>query len=143
MHVAHEILAEGDEEQNAEDAAQSRGEKHLEERGCHLGIFGLQDVDGRQREDGSGHNGARAGSDALDDDILTQRVVTPGCCRHTHGYNGYWDGGLEHLTHLEAEVGSGGREENGHEDAPRDRPAVDFRVGALGLQHRDILFPLL
>ena len=52
----HEIFAEGDEEQDAQDAAEQRGDEHLPEVNFDLVAFALQDVEGRQSEDGTGHH---------------------------------------------------------------------------------------
>ena len=108
MHVADEILAERDEEQDSYHTAEQRTEENLEERYCHVGILGLQDIDGRQSEDGSCHHGSRTGSDALDDDVLAQCLAALGGCRHSHGDDGDRNGCLKHLTHLESEVGGSG-----------------------------------
>ena len=60
QHVAHEILAERYEEQYADDASEQRGHEYLDERRAQLGILGLQDVDGRQGEDGPCDDSPRA-----------------------------------------------------------------------------------
>ena len=41
MHVGNEILAERYQEQDADDAAQQRGDEYLQERGRHLRILRL------------------------------------------------------------------------------------------------------
>ena len=128
VHVAHKVFAEGDKEKNAQYAAQQRTDEHFGERYGHVGIFSLQDVDGGQREDGTGHDDARTGAYRLDDDVLAQRVLALGGGAHTHGDDGDGDGGLEHLAHFQTQVGSGGRENHGHDDTPGDRPAVHFRI---------------
>ena len=105
VHVLHEVFAERNHEQDAEDAAEQRRHEHLDERDAHLRILCLQDVDGGQREDGSGYDGARAGTDALDDYVLAQRVLALGECRCAYGDDGDRDGCLEHLAHLQSEIG--------------------------------------
>ena len=73
VHVADEILAERDEEEYAQDAAQQGADEHLGESHGHFGrITLLQDVEGGQGEDGACHDDARRGADGLDDDILAQ-----------------------------------------------------------------------
>jgi hypothetical protein len=64
-------------------------------------IFRLEDVNGGQGEDGTSHHGTRTGADALDDDILAQRLAALGGCRHAHGDDGDGDGGLEDLSYLQ------------------------------------------
>ena len=140
VHVAHEILAEGDEEQDADDAAQQRREEYLQERGRHLRILGLQDIDGGQREDGTGHHGTRAGTYRLNDDVLAQCLVALCSRADAHGNDGDGDGGLEHLAHLQSQIGSSSREEHGHQHAPCHRPCVHLRIVALWRQHRFIRF---
>ena len=73
VHVADEILAERDEEEDAQDAAQQGADEHLGKGHGHLGrITLLQDVKCGQGEDGTRHDDARRGADGLDDDILAQ-----------------------------------------------------------------------
>ncbi len=98
VHVAHEVLAERNEEQDSQDSSQGRSHEYLHKRSGHLGILSLQDVDGWQGEDGSRHHGTRTGSDTLDDDILAQGLVALGGCAHAYGDDGDRDGCLEHLT---------------------------------------------
>gem|GEM_PF-3989769 len=75
VHVRDKILAEGNQEQDAQHAAQQGADKDLDEVDCHVGVLGLQDVQGRQGEDGSGHDYARAGANGLDNDILPQGIL--------------------------------------------------------------------
>ena len=75
MHVAHKVLAERYEEQDAQDSSEGRSQEDLHKRSGHLGILGLQNIDGWQGEDGSRHHGTRTGSDTLYDDILAISLV--------------------------------------------------------------------
>ena len=140
VHVADEVFAERDEEQDADDTAQQRADEHLHERDSHLGILSLQDIDGRQGEDGTSHDDARAGTYRLDDDVLAQRVLSLRGRRHTHGDDGDGNGSLEHLAHLQSQVGSSGREDHGHDDTPRHRPRVDLRIGLARVHDGLVLF---
>ena len=88
----------------------------------------LQNVEGREGEDGTGHDDARAGTDGLDDDVLAQSMFALGGARDSDSNDGDGDGGLEYLAHLQAQIGSGGRKEDGHADAPRHRPHVYFGI---------------
>ena len=110
MLFLDEVLAEGDEEQDAQDAAEERGDEHLPEVDFDLVALALQDVEGRQGEDGARHHTARAAADALDDDVLRQRVVLARQSREAYGDDGDRDGGLKHLSDLQAEVGGGSGE---------------------------------
>ena len=144
MHLLDEVFPEGDEEEDADDAAQEGGQEHLEEGGGHLrvvGIFRLKDVDGGEGEDGSCHDGARTGTDALDDDILAQGVLALGGGGGSHGDDGDGDGGLEHLAYLQSEVGGGGGEQHRHDDAPGHRPRVHLSILAVGAHDGFVFFP--
>ena len=105
MHVAHEILAEGDEEQDAQDTTQQGADEYLQEgHGDLFWIRLLKDVEGREGEDGTCHNHATAGAYGLDDDILTKGILTFGSTGDSYSDDGNRNGGLEHLTYLKAEV---------------------------------------
>ena len=140
MHLTNKIFAEWYEEQDAEHTSQGRGQKDFDKVGRHVGIFRLQDVDGRQREDGTGHDGPRAGSDALDDDILAECILPSGSAADAHGNNGDGDSCFENLADLQSQVCCGCAEDDSHQDAPADRPQVDFSRTALCRHHRFVLF---
>ena len=143
VHLAHEVLAERNEEQDADDAAQERRDEDFHERSTHLRILCLQDVDGRQREDGASHHSTRAGTYRLDDDVLAQGLRALGGCRHAHSDDGDGDGSLKHLAHLQSEIGGCGREEHGHHHAPRHRPSIHLGIITIGRHQRFVLFTLL
>ena len=143
MHVAYEVLAERNEEQDSQHASQGRSHENLHKRSSHFRIFSLQDVDGWQGEDGSCHHGTRAGSDALDDDVLAQCLAALGGGAYAHGDDGDRDGCLEHLTHLQAQIGCGGREDDGHHDAPGHRPSVYLGINLVGRHQRLVFLPVL
>ena len=143
VHVADKILAERNEKQNADDAAEERRDEYLHERGTHLGILRLEYIDGRQGEDGTSNHGTRTGTDALDDDILAQRLRPLRGRRDTHRNDGYRDGCLEHLTHLQSQIGGSGREHHRHDDAPRHRPGIHFWILLPRIHQRLIFFSFL
>ena len=118
MHFLDEILAEGNKEQDAQNAAQQAGKEHFEEVDSHLGILGLQDVERRKREDGSCHNDSAAGANALDDDVLAHGVLAVSGSAHAHSDDGDGNGCLKHLTYLQSQVGSSGTEEHCHQNTP-------------------------
>ena len=142
VHLAHEILAERNQEQDADDAAQERRNENIDKRGRHLGIFRLKDVDGRQRENGTCHHGARAGANRLDDDVLAQCLAA--LCRrgYAHGNDGNRDGRLEHLAHFQPQIGRSRRKQHRHQHAPRHRPGVHLRIITLGRHQRFVALAL-
>ena len=106
MHVAHEILAEWDEEEDAQDTTQQRADEYLQEGHGDLSwIRFLKDVEGWEGEDGTCHDHATAGANGLDDDILTKGILTLCSTGNTYCDDGNRNGGLEHLAHFKAEVG--------------------------------------
>jgi hypothetical protein len=69
VHVLHEILPEGDQEQYPEEPPERRGEEDLEEAGREV-----EDIECGDREYCAGDDDARACPDRLDDDVLSQRL---------------------------------------------------------------------
>ena len=96
VHILDEILAEGDEEKDAQHAAKGRSQEDLKETGLQV-----EHIDGRQHKDGTGNNSARAGTDALDDDILAHGVLAMGGLLQAYGNDGDRDGSLKNLTHFQ------------------------------------------
>ncbi len=120
MHVAHKVFTERNEEEDANDATQERCQEDFEEADADLGIGELRvkDVEGREGEDGTSHNHARAGTDGLDDDIFAKRILALGGRSKTDGDDGDGDSCLKDLSDLEAEIGGGCTEDDCHEQAP-------------------------
>ena len=139
MHIADEIFPKGNEEQYAQHTTERRCHEDFHERCCHLRIFGLKDVNSRKGEDGACHYSSRACSDTLYDDILAKGVRAFCCRAYAYGYDGYRYGSLEHLPHLQSEIGGGSREYHRHDDTPGYGPCVDLRIVFLRLHHRLIL----
>ncbi len=129
-----EVFPERDQEQDAQHAAEQRAEEHLHE--IHVQS---EDVDGRQGEHRAGHDDARAGADALDDDVLAQRAFLFGGTGEADRQDGDRNGCLEHLAHLQAQIGRGGREDDRHDQAEADRPGRDLGIILFGLQKRFVL----
>ena len=102
MHVFHEILAERDEEKDAQDSSQHGGDEHFHEVHRHFRIFVLQDIEGGQGEYGSGHNHTGTCPDALDDDVLAQCPFPVGGSRHAYRDNRDGDGRFEHLSYFQS-----------------------------------------
>ena len=134
VHLLDEVLAEGNHEQDAQHAAEERREENLPEGGVEP-----QDVERREGEDGSGDNDARRGADGLDDDVLAQHVLLAQHGAHAHGDDGNRDGGLEDLAHAQPQIGSGGREDDGHGDAHEHRVGGDFNRGGRGRHDGSVL----
>ena len=143
MHVAHKVLAERYEEQDAQDSSEGRSQEYLHKRSGHLGILGLQNIDGWQGEDGSRHHGTRTGSDTLYDHILTQGLVALGGCTHTYGNNSDRDSSLEHLSYLQSKIGSCRRKDDSHHNTPGYRPCIDLRISLVGTHQGLILLTVL
>ena len=122
-------------------------EEHLPEADLYVGPDGgvglLDDVDGGKGEDGAGHDDAGAGADGLDEHVLGERALALGECGDAHGDDGDGDGGLEHLSEPQAGVGRGGGEDDGHYDAPRNGPGIQFGVLLFPQQDGLVGFALL
>lgn len=116
VHLFDEVFAEGDQQHDAQQSAEQRREEHLPEGGVEP-----QNVEGREGEDRSGDDHARRGADRLDDDVLAQHVLLAQHRTHAYGDDGDGNGRFEDLPDLQAEEGRGGREDDGHNDAHRDR----------------------
>ena len=142
MLLLHEILAEGDEEEDADEAAEEAGEEDLEEADGDVGIgeFGVEDVECGKGEDGSCDNHAGACSDGLYHDVLSKRVLALGGARQSNGDDGDGDGGFEHLAYLQTEVCRGGAEDDGHEQTPYERPCCHLAGICLCRHQRFVLF---
>ena len=124
--VLDEVFAERNQKENAQHTAQCGGDENLEEVGLQV-----EHIDGRHDEDAACHDGTRAGTDALDDDVLAQCVLPLRGGRKADSDDGDRYGRFKHLPHLQSEVGGCCREEHGHEDSPRDRPWAHLPVGFL------------
>ena len=96
VHVLHEILAEGDEEKDAQHAAKGRSQEDLKETGLQV-----EHIDGRQHKDGTGNNSSRTGADALDDHVLAHGILAVGGLLQAYGNDGNGDGSLKNLTHFQ------------------------------------------
>ena len=143
MHVAHKVLAERYEEQDAQDSSEGRSQEYLHKRSGHLGILGLQNIDGWQGEDGSRHHGTRTGSDTLYDHILAQGLVALGGCAHTYGNNSDRDSSLEHLSYLQSKISRCRRKDDSHHNTPGYRPHIDLGISLVGTHQGFILLTVL
>ena len=128
VHVAHEIFAERDQQQDAEHTAEQRRQEDLVEL-----RFEPQNVESGQREDGSGDDDPGTCADRLDNDVLSEHVAAAGEVADADGDDGDRDGGFEDLTDAQTEVRGGGGEDDGHQDAECDRVRGYFaRCGRVG-----------
>ena len=134
MAKSHEILAEGDEEEYSQHTTEQTAEEHLHE--AHIES---KNVDCRQGENGAGYDHAATGADALDYHVLTQCVLLAEGSADTYRQDGDWDGGLEHLANLEAQVGRRGAEQYGHQKTHSDAVQSDFLRLAVG-RHQGFVF---
>ena len=79
VHVAHEIFAEGDKEENAQHASQQGADEDLcKGDGDFFRIGFLKDIKRRKGEDGTCHDDARTGTNRLDNDVFAQCVLAFG-----------------------------------------------------------------
>ena len=138
MHVLDEILAERDEEQYSEEASEHGAQEHLPEIDLEP-----EYVDGRKREDGSGDDHARAGAYALDYHVLPQAALLAEGAGHADGDDCDGDGGLEHLTDLEAEIRRGGREQDSHQQAEGHGIRGDLKGFLFRTQEGPVALPRL
>jgi hypothetical protein len=126
-----EIAPERDEEEDPQAAAEECREEDLDDvRGQ------AQDVKGRDGEDGSRDQGPGGGADRLKDDVLEDRALPLVDVADADGQDGHGDGRFGHRADLEAQVGDGKGEEQGHEQAPEDRPQGDLGEDGLGRHER-------
>ena len=110
VHVLHEVAAEGNQQHDTQHAAEERREEDLVELRLQT-----ENVKCRQGEDRTGDDHARTGADGLDNGVLTEHVLLARERTHSHGDDGDRDGRLEHLAHLQPQIGSRGREDDGHQ----------------------------
>jgi hypothetical protein len=123
VHVLDEVAAERDQEQDPQEAAQQRGQAHLQEVGL---LVQAQDVDARQGEDRTGDDHARGRADRLDHHVLLQGLLLAEPGADADGQDRDRDRGLEDLADLQAEVGGRGREERRVEQTPDQRVRGQF-----------------
>jgi len=74
----------------------------VQEGYCHLRVFGLQNIDGRQGEDGAGNHSPGTSADALDDHVLTECLAAMRGGRYADGDDGNGDGSLKDLSYLQS-----------------------------------------
>ena len=112
VHILHEILAERNEEEYAEESAQKRAEEHLPE--IHLKS---EYVDCRKCEYRTSDNYARAGTYALDNDVLGKSVLFAERAGDADRKYGDRYGRLKDLSDLEPEISRCCRKDYGHHEA--------------------------
>ncbi len=113
VHLAHEVAAQRNEEENAEAAA-----GQADEDGLHRMRIEVQGVERGKGEDGAGHHAARCAADADDDDIFKQAGAALEDARQADGQDRDGDGGFHSLADLERRVGRGDAEDDAEQDAP-------------------------
>ncbi len=133
MHLLDEVFAERYHEHDTQNTAQQRREEYLIEVDVEI-----EDIERRQCEDSTRDDDARAGADALDDDVLAEHVLLAAHGAQTHGDDRNGDRGFEYLSHFQAEECCGGREEHSHEDADTYRVGRGLGRRLLGAHQRFI-----
>ena len=141
-----EVAPQRDQEEQAEGRAQHRDDEDRQQHG-HGARRHVHDVQGRQGEDRPGHDQARSAADALDDDVLEDRVLALEEPRDADGQDADRDRRLHHLRDLESRVGRGDREDEDHDDPEDDRSDGELghgrpcrHVGLVGLSR--LQFPV-
>ena len=121
VHVAHEVAAQRNQEEDAQAAA-----GHADEDGLHRVRIELQDVERGQREDGARDHRSRQPADAGDDHVFQQCAAPRIDAREADRQDGDRDRGLHHLPHLQPGVGGGDGEDDAQKDAPSHRARRQF-----------------
>ena len=136
VHLLDEIFAEGDEQHDAQDTAQYRREEYFVECG-----FQTKDVERRQGEDRSGDDDARRGADRLYDDAFCPSMFfLPSMFPTPTAMMAIGMAASNTWPMRRPRIGCGGGEENGHQQAHRDRVGCDLLRLGVGRHHRDVLF---
>ncbi len=108
MHILDEIAAEGDQVQNAEEAAEHRGKKHMPE--IRRQLENVQRRDGKNR---TGDYHAACGADGLNNHIFRKRILALHGGGNSDGDNGDGNCRLEHLTDFQSQVRRSSGKQNG------------------------------
>ena len=135
VHLAYEVAAQRDEEEDAEAAARQADEDRL-----HRVRIELEDVERRQREHRAGDHGARGAADAREDDVLEQRRAAPVDARQADREDRDRDRRLHHLADLQPRVGRREREDDAEEQAPEDRARRSLGQGRAGRHDGRVVF---
>ena len=135
--LAHEIAAQGNEEENAQAAA-----RQADEDGLHRMGIEMEDVERRQGEDGAGHHAAGGAADAGDDHVLQHGGAAAVHARQPDGEDGDGNRRLHSLADLQAGVGRSHAENDAQQRAPEHRAPGDFRQAHAGGHQRHIEFTL-
>ena len=114
MHVAHEVAAQRNEE---EDAEASAGE--ADEDGLHRMRIEIEDVERGKGEDGAGDHATRGAADAGDDDVLKQAGAAAVGAGQADGQDGDRDRRFHHLADLQAGVCRRDGEDDAEHHAPQ------------------------
>ena len=97
VHLAHEIAAQRNKEENAQAAA-----GQADEDGLHRMRIEVEDVERRNGEDGAGHHAARGAADAGDDHVLQHGGAALVDARQPDGEDGDGNRRLHSLADLQA-----------------------------------------
>jgi hypothetical protein len=122
VHVAHEVASQWNQKKNTETAAGKADEDRL-----HRVRIQLQDVQRRNREDGSCNNRPRNPSDTRDDHILEQAGSPAVEAGQTNGQDRNRNGRFHHLSNLEARISGCDGKDDAEKDAPANGSSRKFR----------------
>ncbi len=140
VELDHEVVAQRDEEQDAETAAEEGNDDDLEHGrlGDPRARFGRQHVERRDGEDGARHDVRRVGADRLHDDVFEDRAAPGEKRRQPDREDGDRDRRLDALADPEREIGGGHRKERAEKQAHRHRPRRHLVDAGLVRHHRNI-----
>ena len=131
--LAHEIAAQGNEEENAQAAAGQADEDGLHRMGVEV-----EDVERRKGEDGAGHHAAGGAADAGDDHVLQHGGAALVHARQADGQDGDGNCRFHSLADLQGRVGRSHAEDDAQQCAPEHRAPGDFRHAHAGGHQRHI-----
>ncbi len=135
--LAHEIAAQGNEEENAQAAAGQADEDGLHRMGVEV-----EDVERRHGEDGAGHHAAGGAAHAGDDHVLQHGGAAAVHARQPDGEDGDGNRRLHSLADLQGGVGRSHAENDAQQRAPQHRAPGDFRHAHAGGHQRHVKFAL-
>ena len=138
MLLAHEIAAQGNEEENAQAAA-----GQADEDGLHRMRIEVEGVERRNSEDGAGHHAAGGAAHAGDDHVLQHGGAAAIHARQPDGEDGDGNRCLHSLADLQGGVSRSHAEDDAQQRAPEHRAPGNFRQAHAGGYQRHIEFTRL
>ncbi len=140
VHLDHEVVAQRDQEEDAETATEKRDHDDLENGRLDdpRQRVGRQHVERRDGEDRSRDDVGRVGADGLDDDVFQDRAAAGEERRQCDREDGDWNRGFDALADPECQIGGGHRKEAAEDQPHRHRTGRDLGDAGLVGHHGDI-----